>query len=296
MPHFNEVKKHIKNNRLLYLLLYPIIFIRRLIVWRKGKVFETFYSSLFESVEKGCLAVRVPDFGGIFEVDLQSHILRRLLRDKNYEPELVMIVKAYVDSQKDVLDIGANIGLFTVLLSKTISGKNRVLAVEPTPLALHYLRRNIERNDIQNIIVFEGVATNKKGNFVLNTISGMEEYSSLGEIVNEVKRGRPTESIEVKGDTVDNLVREYNLNPGFIKIDAEGAECLVFSGALGTIKKYKPVIISELSESLLANFGETSETIFKFLRENGYQIINPALPGFPVKSPFSGEFLAIPIV
>ena len=69
----------------------------------------------------------------------------------------------------------------------------------------------------------------------------------------------------MKGDTVDNLVREYNLNPGFIKIDAEGAECLVFSGALGTIKKYKPVIISELSESLLANFGETSETIFKFL-------------------------------
>lgn len=136
----------IKQNRLVYLLLFPIIFLRRLIQRHKARRFEKFYSSTFKSVEKGSLVVRIPDFEGIFEIDFRSHILKRILKDKHYEPIFVEVVKKYVDPQKDVLDVGANVGLFAILFSKIISGNNRVLAVELAPLALDYLRRNIERN------------------------------------------------------------------------------------------------------------------------------------------------------
>ena len=286
----------IKQNRLAYLLLFPIIFLRRLILRLKTKRFEKFYSSTFKSVEKGSLVVRVPEFEGIFEIDFRSHILKRILKDKHYEPIFVEVVKKYVDPQKDVLDVGANVGLFAILFSKIISSNNRVLAIEPAPLALDYLRRNIERNcPSQSIIVFEGIATNEESIFRLNTIQGMEEYSSLGNIVHPSVQGRSYESIEVKSSTIDNLVTEFNLNPGFIKIDTEGAEYLVVSGAINTLMKYRPVILSELSDTLLSSFGDTSEKVIKLLQINGYKIVNAKAYSVPIRQPFNGEILALPI-
>ncbi|OAD21382.1 hypothetical protein THIOM_002853, partial [Candidatus Thiomargarita nelsonii] len=76
-----------------------------MIIKPKARRFEEFYNSLFESVEKGSLIVRVPDFKGIFEIDFRSHILQRILKTKHYEPELVELVKKHIDPQKDVLDI-----------------------------------------------------------------------------------------------------------------------------------------------------------------------------------------------
>lgn len=286
----------IKQNRLVYLLLFPIIFLRKLILRLKARRFEKFYSSTFKSVEKGSLVVRIPDFEGIFEIDFRSHILKRILKDKHYEPIFVEVVKKYVDPQKDVLDVGANVGLFAILFSKIISCNNRVLAVEPAPLALDYLRRNIERNcPSQTIIVFEGLATNEESIFRLNIIQGMEEYSSLGNIVHPSVQGRSNESIEVKSSTIDNIVNEFNLKPGFIKIDTEGAEYLVVSGAINTLMKYRPVILSELSDTLLSSFGDTSEKVIKLLQINGYKIVNAEAPSVPIRHPFNGEILALPI-
>lgn len=237
----------------------------------------------------------MPDFEGIFEIDFRSHILRRILRVKHYEPIIVEVVKKYVDPQKDVLDIGANVGLFAILFSKIVSSNNRVLVVEPAPLALDYLRRKIERNcSSQSIIVFEGLATNEESVFRLNTIPGMEEYSSLGNFHPAVQ-GKSYKSIEVKSSTIDNIVNEFNLNPGFIKIDTEGAEYLVVSGAINTLMKYRPVVLSELSDTLLSSFGDTSEKVIKLLQTNGYRIVNAEVPGVPIRHPFNGEILALPI-
>ena len=89
-----------------------------------------------------------------------------------------------------------------------------------------------------NCIIYEGVATNAKGFYKFNVIPGMEEYSSLRNISHYATKGKKYESFDVSGDTIDNLVYIHNLNPGFVKIDTEGAEYLVFIGAMNTIKKY----------------------------------------------------------
>ncbi len=284
-----------RTNRFVYLLLLPVILIRRLLLERgRARFFKT-YHSMIESVEGGSLTIHVPDFSGSFEIDFRSHILMRLLRNENYEPNLVKLINAHIDYQKDVIDVGANIGLFTVLFSKTISDVNKVLAVEPTPLALYYLRQNVQRNGcLDSVIVFEGVAKDTKGDCKINVIPGMEEYSSLGNITHPAVVDNAYEEITVNGDTIDNLVERFNLEPGFIKIDTEGSEYHVLKGALRTIQKTAPIILSELSDDLSANCGANSQIVIELLQDNGYEIRDANDPEIPIKVPFEGNIIAIP--
>ena len=261
---------------------------------RSPQLYE-FFDSIIDQIEEGQVRVKVPQFEGSFFVDIRSHILKRIILERNYEPEIIELIKVYLDKNRDVIDAGANIGLFTVLFSKLICNKKKVLAIEPVISAYNMLNMNIIYNDTQDsVITFNGIASNKKGNFCINTIPGKEEYSSIGKkvahpAVNELK----FESVEVKGDTVDNLVKKYDLNPGFIKIDVEGSEFNVFEGLKDTIHNHKPIILSELDDVLLSNCDHSSQEAICFLEGEGYNVFNVRGMEKP-EYPFSGDIIAIP--
>ncbi len=250
---------------------------------------------MFGMVEDGSVVVRIPQFRGSFEIDVRSHTLKRAVLSRIDPPERVELATRQIDPQRDVLDIGANIGLYTIVFSKVISSGHKVFSVEPTPRALELLHRNIKRNGCaESVIVFEGVATDAKGSCRLNVIPGMEQYSSLGELVHSSIQGKLYQSIEVRGDTIDNMVAQFGLVPGFIKVDTEGAEYLVFRGAMYTLEKHKPVIWFELSDLLLSSLGHTSRMVIGLLEEIGYEIRDALNPTAPITDPFDGEILAIP--
>jgi len=257
--------------------------------------FDKFYQDVFSDVEEGSLVVNVPEFQGSFEIDFRSHILRRVLKNKSYEPELSTLVGKYLDPTKDAIDVGANIGFFTVLMSKNIEKSKRVLAIEPTPLAFHYLQNNVIRNGMRNkVISFQGVATDKNGTYPLNIIAGKEEYSSMGRIVHSSVEGLQQTIIKVPGDTIDNLVKQNKLVPGFMKVDTEGAEMNVFRGAKRTIEEFQPVILTELSEKMLASLGNNVDKIVNFLRDLDYALIDLKNPKKQVRSGFEGSIIALP--
>ena len=79
--------------------------------------------------------MHVAEFNGIFELDPRSDLFRRLVQFGKYEPELVNYCNYFAAPDRDVIDIGANIGFYSVLLAKTRKA-TRVLAIEPTPRAL----------------------------------------------------------------------------------------------------------------------------------------------------------------
>jgi FkbM family methyltransferase len=87
----------------------------------------------------------------------------------------------------------------------------------------------------------------KYGNQVeLNIIEGKEEYSSLGRIVFEFDENQIVTKTKIPGKTLDSLVADNNLNPGLLIVDVEGAVFKVLSGSIGVLKKYRPIIISEI--------------------------------------------------
>ena len=238
------------------------------------------YDQLFQNIESGNLIVRIPDFGGAFEIGATSHILRRVLVENNYEPELLDLIRKKIDPARDAIDVGANIGLLTVFMARLVSGTSRVLAIEPTPAAIRRLRGNITRNGCDDrVVVFEGVASHSAGSFLLNYVPGKEEYSSLGKIVHPSVAAETCCQLQVPADTIDSLTEKFGLNPGLIKIDTEGSEEHVLAGAANTMRKHRPVIVCESwPQELLAASGGIPGAVGAILRKHEYKLMTLDCP------------------
>jgi len=168
------------------------------------------------------------------------------------------------DITKCAIDIGANIGYHSIYMSKKFK---KVYSFEPQIEIFNILNLNIKKNNITNIVSYNyAIGESKKkiklscnnNNFIHNSIKKIDENGC--EVINMLK--------------LDDI-NELN-NIGYIKIDVEGYEYNVLSGAINLIKKNKPIIIFEehndiktfntpKSILLLKNLGYTVRRLLPYL-------------------------------
>jgi FkbM family methyltransferase len=139
-------------------------------------------------------------------------------------------------------DLGANIGFFTLLASRIVGEKGKVISFEPDPEIAARLRRNVERNGFKNVLVVEAGIWSVGGpvNFVAADDSspdrGVGKFVSNG----EAAQGKPTQCV-----ALDEFVRNEPV-PDVIKCDVEGAEVEVFRGARNLLAAHHPMVLCEL--------------------------------------------------
>ena len=239
--------------------------------------------------------IHVAEFSGEFRMSARSDLFKRVLINGSYEPELVHLIDRSIDFDRDVIDVGANIGFYTVMLAKRIAAERRVLAIEPTMNALIRLQSNIARNQVDlKVVVVHGVASDRSGEAELHVVPGLEEYSSIGAIVHPSIHDANSTAEAVHSFTLDELVVKYGLDPGFIKIDVEGGEKGVIEGAAATIATHRPIILAELSDSLLREQGTNAADVVSLLERFGYQVSDTDDEKIkPGSRPFS-EVLCVP--
>ena len=238
--------------------------------------------------------VRVDEFKGTFNMGAQSDLFRRLAIYGEYEPKLVKSCLQHLNRNKDVIDIGANIGFYSVLFAQEIN--KRVLSVEPTQNALKRLRQNIKLNNVESKVeIFEGVVSDHNGTLKIKSVVGKEEYSTICNPVHESIGQQQILEEEVECITLDDLIEKYQLSPGFIKMDVEGAEMLVFKGAMKTLTKHRPIIISELTDELLRKNGSSAAEIIELIVSANYKVIDPLNTSNTFKNQKFGEVLCIPL-
>jgi FkbM family methyltransferase len=294
-PEFVKLKKYIKRTPFVLWILSPLIYFRKVVLFLADKIFSLVYLSILAPVSRGSLVIQLAEYEGEFEIDIRSHILRTILKEKTYERDLAMIVRENINPNKDVIDVGANIGLYTILCAKLISKSKRVLAIEPAPEAIEYLNKNVAYNNCSNVIIYHGMAIEKPQSRQLSVIPGMSEYSSLGSISHKAVDGIRSSLVTVPGETIDSLVEKYELSPGIIKMDIEGGEYSALMGAISTLQKHKPIILLEVSNDLLQAQGSSSKSIEMFLHTNNYKVLDAEDNLRPIRHPLNGEILAIPI-
>jgi FkbM family methyltransferase len=269
-----KISDRIKRNKILRVILFPVIAVRRQYSLIRGKIITLFFDYLVQPIAGGSVFASVPWFDGIFLFNIKSPTLKRILIYKIYENGLSKIIRALAKEGSDIIDVGANIGMHTVLCAKSIPPRNRVLAVEPIPSALNYLEANVASNKVQGkVIIYRGAAADKrKKKIIMNYAAGYEEYSRIGSTVHPIIRDQKTQEISVSCETVDSLVKKYHLKPSLIKIDVEGADYLVIKGAQQTIRQFRPAIICEFVKETQADYNVTGESILNFLKERDYSI------------------------
>lgn len=239
--------------------------------------------------------INVKEFEGVFAIGKNSHLLQRLLANGEYEPKQAACCRKFLDPHKDVIDVGANVGFYAVMFAKNIADNRRVLAIEPTETAYGKLLTNIDRNGVASrTLLFKGLASNKSGMSDIKAVPGKEEYSTMGELAHPSIADEHYVTQTVPMSTIDELVAQNSLEPGFMKVDVEGAEYLVFEGARKTLEQKRPIILSELSEALLKATGSSSMDVVRFIEASGYTVLDPLFPSQRPGSRPSGDIMCFP--
>lgn len=272
----------------------PALALRRAVQRRRGAAQRRVFTQL-RHVLAADPVVRLDDFGGAFAMDARSHLFERVVVDGHYEPELAALCRSHLDPTRDAIDVGGNVGFFAVLMAGALPGR-RVLSVEPTPGAYARLTANVARNGLTDrVVAFNGIAAEDAAGRTMRVIEGMEEYASLGTLVHHAVHGLESTPVAVAASTLDALVAEHRLAPGFVKIDVEGAELSVLHGARETLAAHRPVVLAELSRPLLAAQGATPEAVVALFDGLGYALSDPLHPGTPPGTRDYGDLLAVPV-
>lgn len=187
------------------------------------------------------------------------------------EPDL-LIVKEFVNESDLVIDIGANIGVYTKYLSNFVGTKGKVLSIEPIPLTYSFLLNNIEKLNLMNIETHNvGIADKEfiSKMYIPTGDSGENYFRAKWLDTNDKIKDMNLSGIEVKFVSLDKLVGSLNRAISFIKIDVEGFEMSVLKGAKKTLEKDKPSLLVEIDGDPSKN-GSNAYNVLKFLQALNY--------------------------
>jgi len=182
------------------------------------------------------------------------------------EPEHNLI-KDHVREGMCVVDIGANIGYHTLQLAQCVGEKGKVYAFEPDPDNYRLLVKNIEANQCQNVVAVQKAISDRSG---LVSLYVSEENKGDHRIFNSQDNRK---SIEVETVVLDQYLKDIQEKVDLIKIDTQGAECLVLSGIKDLVEKNEQMlIICEFVPSYLIKCGFSPEELLSQIRDLGFNI------------------------
>jgi len=205
--------------------------------------------------------------------------LYRILALKKRFPQHYFIKKIIQDGHY-AIDIGANLGYYTVPLSRLCGMKGKVYAIEPVPLFHQILRKNVQRYGLDNV-EFLAVALGKENDktIQMGTPGGSGSFRhGLTRVINkEDNQNNYTHTFEVIQWNPKILFRDLD-RLDFIKCDVEGYEIYILPEFADLIGKFRPVFQVEISGR------KNMETLFEFyksLKYNIYYLVNNYLVLIP---------------
>lgn len=162
------------------------------------------------------------------------------------------------------LDVGANLGLMTGVLSHLVGPDGHVYSFEPSPTTHRKLASLVAENKFLNVTTYNLGCSDEEGQLHLN-LTDNSGYSSLRS-ANEIGSGvKEIEAVQIV--SLDDYLAARLKRLDLIKIDTEGFEDRVLNGARQLLRRFKPVVYIELS----TEFRDSSEQAVKILKEEGYR-------------------------
>ena len=175
-------------------------------------------------------------------------------------------------------DVGANIGLYTLLFSKLVGVEGRVHAFEPAPENAQRLRVNLLLNEAENVTLEQAAVYSQPGSVTLNLFEQrLGAWHSIGrpELPDPFEPGRtvaPTRTVEVVAVSLDDYASRAGVDRiALLKVDVEGAEPDVLAGAAGLLARGAiGAILFEVSLPQSASIGHDPGEPFAQLEAAGY--------------------------
>jgi FkbM family methyltransferase len=185
------------------------------------------------------------------------------------EPREERLFRRLVPKDGVVIDVGANIGQYTLLAAMQTGSGGRVYAFEPDPLNAGALERSISRNGFgERVDLLRFAVADRSGEAILRVRADRTRSHLLRDEVT----CRQSDAISVRTITLDEFAEERGLDRlDVVKVDAEGADLAVLRGAEHAIRRFRPglLMVEHDPDSLLA-YGERPEALPAFVEALGY--------------------------
>jgi len=213
--------------------------------------------------------VNVNDKDPSMRKTFQDYALNRI-----HEENTTKLFKQTVKEGDTVVDLGANIGYFTLLAASLVGEKGKVYAFEPEPRNYNYLAKNIELNSYNNVFAIQKAVSDKNaktklyicpydtGHHTIKQYEGIRDYKP--EFLTKEEK-----FIEIETIILDDFFKDKEQLIDVIKMDVEGAEMLALSGMDKIIKQSKNLkMFIEFFPLLIRKMGSSPEEFIRKLLED----------------------------
>ena len=205
--------------------------------------------------------------GDLLWLNGTGYLDRQIIGTGSFEPESMFAAQRLVREGDVVLDVGANIGYYTVRFGKLVGAGGRVLAAEPTRHYGHILERNIAENGLANVRILDYGLSDRADTVRIDIgPSSATMHSPAG-----FDRVLFQETIKIA--RLDDVAESLDLQRlDFVKIDVDGHEPFVLRGAWAVLGKYSPIILMEISHLHYFQAGVFGWDFFSEIRDKGFRI------------------------
>lgn len=184
------------------------------------------------------------------------------------QEENLLYLERMIKRGEVAVDVGANVGLFTIVLARLVGPDGMVLAFEPFEASFQRLRKNVKGpiRKFKNVNLYNLALGSKdlKVNLNLPRDSRGKVKDSYIYIDNQTNG-----DIDLR--RLDTILKGSEVKISFIKIDVEGSELGVLEGSIATLNKYHPTVLCELSEKWSARYNSHPREVKKFMDKLGYE-------------------------
>lgn len=202
--------------------------------------------------------------GGEMLLDIRDSQQRHIYYSRLYEYPYISCLQNFIKSGDLFVDVGANIGFYTIWAALQVGLEGRVFSFEPNPLAYAFLEKNIELNELRNVNLYQVAVGESDG---MAQLEARFDDLALSRIVRS-ETGK--EIISVTQKRLDTFFSETEKTQiKFIKVDAEGAEPEILQGG-ETILEKRPDLLVEVDERRLGPSGSSEEELLALLTRYEY--------------------------
>ncbi len=215
----------------------------------------------------GLVAYEIDGFQ--MELNPSAVIDRDLISGKPHDPFVKRTIMEALTNGGVFVDVGANIGVFT-LAASTLRDVV-VYAFEPSPRELSRLYRNLARNKTTNVVVFPFALGHESARMELAL--GGDDNPGHNSLVSSSRKEKSTNTAVCHCEPFDGLLQADTLERiRVVKIDVEGFEMEVLRGMVSSIGKMKDVtFVVEVTRSFLLKAGSSAEALYAFFSKHGFR-------------------------
>lgn len=183
-----------------------------------------------------------------------------------YEPVETELLKKLVKPGDTVLDIGANIGYYTLILAGLVGDGGKVYAFEPDPTNYDLLRRNVELNGYKNIVLVQKATSNQNGSLRLYLCADNKAMHRV-----YASQYCEDDFVEIEAVKLDDYFAGRDEQIDFVKIDIEGAEYAAIEGMRSLLGKNERLkLVTEYTPVAIKEFGIDPPEYLRLLADCGF--------------------------